>query len=103
MCLNFLYRRKVKRQLKNTDIEPKGVCIAIYCAKIVSNLLKENDTIYAYEKDLRILYHQLNPNNPYYDYDERQEIALQYLTIALSCKNGDFVRQRIEEEIDELV
>ena len=103
MCRNWLYRIKVKRQIKNTEVDAKGVCLSIYCAKVFMNLLKDDEIIYAYETDLKNMHHQLNPNNPYYDYDERQAIAFQYLSVTLNCKNGEYVKQRIEEEIGSYV
>ena len=100
MCLNTIKRALLRRKLKHIVVDPKGVCLAIYCAKIYSNCLLDSDINYYYEKDLKDLYKKLHPENPYYDYDERQETAYNFLCTAVNCSNGDYVRSRIVEEFD---
>ena len=102
MCFDFIRKRRIKRQLKNTVLEPKGIRLAVYCAKIYGNVLTDNDIIYAYERELRDMYRMTSPNNPYYDYDERQGIAANYLGMALNCANSDEVVNLIKEEIEDV-
>ena len=100
MCISKIKNFFAKRRLKKVEVDPKGICMSIYCAKIILNCLGDNDIIYPYEEDLRYLHYQLHQDNPYYDYDERQEVAYEYLSITLNCSNGDFVKQRIKEEME---
>ena len=102
MCFKFFEKLRTKRMLKKIVVEPKGICIALYCYRIIFNLLSDEDIIYPYEKNLRDLYYQTYPNSPYYDYDERQEIAYDYLSMSLNCSNGDEVFQRIMEELEDV-
>ena len=103
MCItaikNFLTRRKLKRVV----VDPKGVCMSVYCAKIIANCLKDEDIIYPYETELRSIHYQIHPDNPYYDYDERQEVAYDYLIVTLNCSNGEIVKKRIEEELNDIL
>ena len=100
MCLDFFRKLRIRNQLKNTEVDAKGVCLAVYCAKIYFNCLEDDKIIYQYETDLKNMYRQMCKDNPYYDYDERQEMAFDYLSIAIRCSNGEYVKQRICEELE---
>ena len=81
----------------------KGVCISIYCAKIVSGVLTKEDIIVPYEKELYKYFIVSNEikDNRIWTYEERIITAASYLTFTFNCSNGDYVQQRVFEELSE--
>ena len=107
MCLskikNWFLERKIKREFSKIEVDPKGICISIYCAKIVANVLTKEDIIVPYEKELYTYFLISNEikNNRVWTAEERIITAASYLTFTFNCSNGAYVQQRVLEELSE--
>lgn len=96
--------RKAKRACSNVEVSPKGVCMAIYCAKIVLGLLKRSEVMTAYESELYTLYlmsNNIQKPEGIWTHEQRLDTAASYLTFATNGANGEEVKNRILQELEE--
>lgn len=94
---------KAKKLFKKIEIDPKGVCLAIYSAKIACGVLPKEEIMTPYETDLYqyFLVSYGIEERRVWTPEERIMTAAAYLTFTFNCSNGEYVQKRVFEEIEE--
>lgn len=101
-----LLERSAKKQFKKIEVDPKGICISIYCAKIIYGLLKKEEVMEPYEVELYKYYlfsNNINDVNKGWTSNDRFLTAFAYLTFTTNCHNGSYVLSQVQEAINTAV